>query len=145
MLTSEPRLRAQVTQEKSRSWTFIPRQESKKQQEAPQEARAVLLLSWSSHQEKERERRNKCHARSCQARGPLCQESWRPTRRGRRRTRAIVMPRGVSDSRKLDSTGWDSNKITAASNRVSHRESDCGYANNYAYDESGITKSSWLT
>ena len=61
---------------------------AKKQQEAPQEARAVLSRPWSLIPRAGAKRRKKCHARCCQLEG-LCVEEAGGQLEGCRKTRAM--------------------------------------------------------
>ena len=55
-----------------------------------------------------------------------------------------VMPRGLVIQENLTRLAAIETRSLGLQTE-SHRDSDCGYANNNAYDESGITKTRWLT
>ena len=127
-------MKAEVTQEKTSSWTSSPWQEPKKQQEAPQEARPVLPRSWSltpregATEEKAVPRTVLSSSRTSVLRKP--ENIWR----GRRKTSAMCYP------------GFKKIGLDCLRLRPDHLDSDFGYANYNAHDdESGITKTRWLT
>ena len=69
------KVKAQVTQEKSSSWTFIPRQESKREKEEPEEPRTVLPGSWTSVPRKPEEKVPPSEVRFVLPRGSMIKEN----------------------------------------------------------------------